>query len=269
MMFGWWYLDGCLMDVVCCLMDVWWIFGSLDVWSDETHKFHVFILKDPTLRRRSRGNRPMANAAWQLDSRQLRVPLSRGNRGTCLVLPFLNRQRSTVQATFVIFTNPINPINQSDSLNVLGQVSLVSQKHNAHDTRVSKPWRWQRWHHAVPVHKIPSRRSRKIHGFFPEPGETRRNQKIPSRFSKEKSSFFKKTTKKHVQIIVLKLVIWDLRKKLCLVVRENLHWVLAWSAETSCPSRPEEWPNGPREKSWMPNLLSSHEGVSRSDKNPP
>lgn len=53
----------------------------------------------------------MANAAWQLDSRQLRVPLSRGNRGTCLVLPFLNRQRSTVQATFVIFTNPINPIN--------------------------------------------------------------------------------------------------------------------------------------------------------------
>lgn len=111
MMFGWWYLDGCLMDVVCCLMDVWWIFGSLEVWSDETHKFHVFILKDPTLRRRSRGNRPMANAAWQLDSRQLRVPLSRGNRGTCLVLPFLNRQRSTVQATFVIFTNPINLIN--------------------------------------------------------------------------------------------------------------------------------------------------------------
>ena len=102
---------------------------------------------------------------------------------------------------------------QSDSLSVLGQVSLVSQKHNAHDTKRSR----NRDDDTMLFRFTRSRPGdqEKSTVFFqnPETGETRRNQVPSHRFSKQKSSFFKKTKKKHVQIIVLHLMLSEISDK--------------------------------------------------------
>ena len=87
-------------------------------------------------------------------------------------------------------SDPSDPSDQSDSLSVLGQVSLVSQKHKAHDTT----------RNAVPLTRSRPGDQNNHDVFFQNPGEKKTEN--PSGFSKQISSFFKKTKNHHVQIIV-------------------------------------------------------------------
>ena len=150
---------------------------------------------------------------------------SRGNRGTCLVLPFLNRQRSkcsTVQATFVIFTNPINlinliPINPINLINLILSASLdkfhlwakstTPMTRKGRETVTMTP--------CCSGSQDPVQAIKKNPRFFsrtrrPEkPGEIRSH---PIVFQNKNLRSLKKQ-KKHVQIIVLHLMLSEISDK--------------------------------------------------------
>ena len=111
-----WCLDDDIwMDVWWMLYVVWWMFdGSLDLWMFEAMKlinsmcssWKIQLFEgDPEVTdqwRMLRGNSIPGSFVFRCLEEIEELALS---------FPFLNRQRSTVQATFVIFTNPINLIN--------------------------------------------------------------------------------------------------------------------------------------------------------------